>query len=82
MGNVVQVEGVAVLVDLLVCGEGGGCKAGGGAQLLVERSDLFQTCGVQRRQPTDPGELSKCRRLVAAARRPVGAGRVWTFTRE
>ncbi len=46
VGNVVQIEGVAVLVDLLVCGEDGVRKAGGRAQLLVEKGDGVDQDGV------------------------------------
>lgn len=46
MCNVVQVEGVAALVDLLDCGKDGVCKAGGGAELLVEKGDGVDQDGV------------------------------------
>lgn len=45
-GNVVQVQGVAALVGLLVCSEDGVCKAGGGAQILIEKGDGVDQDGV------------------------------------
>ncbi|MFF8725873.1 hypothetical protein ACF073_05205 [Streptomyces sp. NPDC015171] len=43
----VQVEGVAALVDLLDCGKDSVCKAGGGAELLVEKGDGVDQDGVR-----------------------------------